>query len=306
MSPVVIALIIVFSVLAFLVIAYFLMSFLLARFLTHPKRFKKDFTHKVDVDKGLIPADMSYLKREPVSIKMSDGSYINGDFSQNGDNKKIVIIAHGYTWDREGSLKYAQFFFKHGFSILVYDERGHGENKTKFTTMGFNESKDVIDIVKYCHQRFGGDAVVGLHGESMGAASVLQSLKYHPNVSFVIEDCGYSSLRKLLIHKMKQTHIPTFFIHGANLMLKVFYKFSMEDVIPMNALKESDVPLLIIHGKNDDFVPPDEGEEIYETRKQNSDFHLIDGAKHAESYQVNPQAYEEICMSFINHIFERK
>ncbi len=306
MTPWVIALIILFSVLAFLLIAYFALSFGLAHFLTHPKRFKKEFTHKVDVDKGLIPADMSYLKREPISIKMSDGSFICADFSPNKDNEKIMIIAHGYTWNREGSLKYAQFFFKNGFSILLYDERGHGENKTKFTTMGYKEGRDVVDIVNYCHQRFGEDAIIGLHGESMGAASILQSLQYHPNVSFAIEDCGYSSLRKVLLHKMKQAHISTIFIHGINQMLKCFYKFSMEDVIPLDSAKVSDKPILIIHGAKDNFVPTCEGEEVYEACKDHAVIHLVEGANHAESYQVNPQAYEEICMSFINKTFERK
>ncbi len=305
MSPLAITLITVFSVLAFLLLFYFLFSFGLAFYLTHPKRFDKEFTHKVDVDKGLIPSDMSYMKREPIKVKMDDGSYIFGDFSENEEGKGIMIIAHGYTWNREGSLKYAQFFYKHGFSILIYDERGHGENKSKFTTMGYKEGKDIVNIVNYCREKYGNDLPIGLHGESMGGASVLEAMQYSPKVDFVINDCGYSSLRKLLLHKMRQAHIPSFFIYGSNIMLKMFFHFSMEDVIPMNEVKKSNIPLLIIHGANDNFVPPDEAKEIYQARKENSEIHLIEGADHAQSYQVNPQAYEEICMSFIDKILRR-
>lgn len=306
MSPLVITLIVIFSILAFLLITYFLLSFALAHYLTHPKRFKKEFTHQVDIDKGLIPLDMSYMKREPIEIRMEDGSYIHGDYSKNENEIGIMIIAHGYTWNREGSLKYAQFFYKHGFSILIYDERGHGENKTKFTTMGYKEGRDIVNIIEYCREKYGKDIPIGLHGESMGGASVLEAMKYHPDINFVIDDCGYSSLRKLLLHKMKQAHIPSIFIHGSNIMLKWLYKFSMEDVVPKDCVKDSDIPLLIIHGANDDFVPPDEGKEIFEARKDGSEFHLVPGADHAQSYQVNPQAYEEICMSFINNVLRRE
>ncbi len=305
MSPLAITLITISSAFVFLVLLYFLLSYILAFYLTHPKRFEKEFTHQVDVDKGLIPSDMSYMKRNPIEIKMDDGSYIHGDFSENEERKGIMIIAHGYTWNREGSLKYAQFFYKHGFSILIYDERGHGENTTRFTTMGYMEGKDIVNIVNYCRENYGSDLPIGLHGESLGGASVLQAMQYSPKIDFVIDDCGYSSLRKLLLHKMKQNHIPSFFIHGSNAMLKMCFHFSMEDVVPKNAVKKSNIPLLIIHGANDDFVPTEEGMEIYQARKENSEIHLIEGASHAQSYQVNPQAYEQMCMSFINKILRR-
>ncbi len=305
MSPLAISSIAVTSVFVFLILLYFLLSYILAYCLTHPKRVKKEFTHQVDVDKGLIPSDMAYMKREPIEIKTNDGTYIHGDFSENTERKGIMIIAHGYSWDREGSLKYAQFFYKHGFSILIYDERGHGENKTKFTTMGYQEGKDIVSIVHYCREKYGYHLPIGLHGESMGGASVLLAMQYSPKIDFVIEDCGYSSLQKLLLHKMKQSHIPSFFIHGSNVMLKMFFHFSMEDVVPSNAVKISTIPLLIIHGSDDDFVPVDEGMEIYQARKDNSEIRIIEGASHAQSYQVNPQAYEEMCMSFINKILRR-
>ncbi len=305
MSPLVITLITVFSILGFLIILYFILSYALAFYLTHPKRFSKEFTHKVDVDKGLIPSDMSYMKREEIEIEMDDGSLIHGDISEKENARGIMIIAHGYTWNREGSLKYAQFFYKNGFSTLIYDERGHGENTSTFTTMGFKEGKDIVNIVNYCRKRYGKDIPIGLHGESMGGASVLEAMQYSPEVDFVIDDCGYSSLRKLLLHKMKQAHIPSIFIHGSNLMLKLLCGFSMDDVIPMEEVKKSKIPLLIIHGENDNFVPTEEGKEIFEARKENSEIHLIPMADHAQSYQVNPQAYEEICMSFINNILRR-
>lgn len=300
--------IIILSIALFLLLGYFIIALSMDAYLLHPKRIGKEEAHQVDVDKGQIPLVMDYLERKPISIKARDGAYIEGDFSSNGDNKKIMVIAHGYSWNREGSLKYAQFFYKHGFSILLFDERGHGESKEKFTTMGYKESQDIADLVEYCHKEYGDDALIGLHGESMGAASVLASLEYNPKIAFAIDDCGYSDLSSLLLHRMKRSHIPfpSFFLPGANLVCKSFYGFSIKDVSPKKAIAKSDVPVLIFHGEDDDYVPTLEGKEIYEAREANTELHIVPGAIHARSYEVNPQAYEEICMGFINKILEKE
>ncbi len=308
MPKIYIALIVVISSIAFLFLLYFIIVASMARYLLRPKRISREEAYKVDVDKKQIPLDMGYLKREPLSIKADDGAYIDGDFSPNGDNKRIMIIAHGYGWNREGSLKYAQFFFKHGFSVLLFDERGHGESEERYTTMGYKEGKDIATLVQYCLDKYGNDAIVGLHGESMGASSVISSLRYKKKVAFAIEDCGYGDLYSLLLHRMRCSHIPcpAFFLPGVNIIAKIAYGFSLKDVSPKEDIKRSDVPLLIIHGADDDFVPTKEGQAIYDARPEGSEIHIVKGAIHARSYEVNPQAYEEICMGFINKIPERK
>ena len=308
MPKILIILIAVIASIVFLFLLYFIIVASMAYYLLHPKRISKEEAHQVDVDKGQIPLDMGYLKREPISVKADDGAYIEGDFSPNKDNKKIMIIAHGYGWNREGSLKYAQFFYKHGFSILLFDERGHGESKERYTTMGYKEGQDIARLVNYCIEKYGEETIIGLHGESMGASSVLESLKYDPKVAFAIEDCGYSDLPTLLLHRMKSSSIPfpAFFLPGASLITKLFYGFSLKEVSPKETIKKSKTPLLIIHGEDDSYVPTIEGKEIYASRPNGSEIHLVPKAIHARSYEVNPQAYEEICMGFINKIPERK
>lgn len=118
MSPLVITLITVFSILGFLIILYFILSYVLAFYLTHPKRFSKEFTHKVDVDKGLIPSDMSYMKREEIEIELDDGSLIRGDISEKENARGIMIIAHGYTWNRKVPLNMPNSFIRMVFQLL--------------------------------------------------------------------------------------------------------------------------------------------------------------------------------------------
>ena len=119
MEPHLLVLIIIGGVLILLVGIYFLVSYALVRYLSYPKKHETEWTQKCDVDKGLIPEDMSYMKREKIQLKARDGVIIECDFSLKENHRGIVVLAHGYTWTREGCLKYAQFLYKHGFSIFL-------------------------------------------------------------------------------------------------------------------------------------------------------------------------------------------
>lgn len=220
MNKLEISLTIAFSIIGFLVILYFLASFLMMYFISHPKKLSRKEALDVDIKKGLISEDLSYLKREELNIKMRDGTIIHGDFSSNINNKKIMILLHGYTWNRNGQIKYAQFFFKYGYSIYLYDERGHGENDTKFTTFGVKEGQDLTDIIKYFRNKYK-DSIIGVHGESLGAASVLMSLKENPDINFAIEDCGYASFKEAFTSQDERTSYTKIFYMGNQYLFKI-------------------------------------------------------------------------------------
>ena len=289
-----------------LLTVYFLICVKLSIFLSYPNKYDREYTHNLDVEKGLIPADMSFLKRETLNITARDGTLIKGDFSYHENQKGIVILAHGYTWTREGALKYGQFLYNDGFSIYIYDERFHGESDFKYVTMGHNESMDVCDIVNYFKNKYGKDVIIGLQGESMGAASVMNSLKYNPDVDFVLEDCGYESLKDLIKHKLKQMKLPSILLIGCNLVLKIKFKYTFKDVEPINSVKNSNVPLLIMHGKDDTLVPVTHALDLYEATKKHSEIHIFNDSEHAKSYENYKNEYEKIAIDFIHRILKEE
>ena len=295
MSSVFLILIIVLSLLVIFLLGIFGVSAGLAIMLSYPKRFTREFTHQCDVDKGIIDDEIESYERRPYVLTMKDGYQIHLDFIPNGESRKFVIIAHGYTWDKEGSLKYARIFYRLGYNCIIFDERSHGDNKHKAVTMGAKESSDLHEIIQDTYKRFGSDIIIGLHGESLGAATSLLSINFQDRIAFIVSDCAFSNLSQLLKYKLSLMHIPHFMLPVSSAFLLLFQHYKMYSVKPENAVKKALCPILVIHGAADTFIPPEHAERIFKNISPEvyKEIHFFEGANHAESYVSNQEKYSE-------------
>jgi len=219
-------------------------------------------------------------------------------------SNKFVILSHGYTYTRFGSVKYAHFFRKHGFNVVLYDNRGHGENRRTKVTLGVREARDLIALIDKLRDTYGKDIRIGLHGESMGAGIQVQALQYHPNIDFVICDCGFSHLAKVYedLANEKAPGFGELLVRPAAEVSKLLYGFSYYDVNPIDYLKANDVPLLFMHGEKDDLVSPEHSIRMHEANKGYSELHLFPGSGHAMSWADQPDEYEAIEEAFLKTV----
>src|SRR5574344_1166854 len=181
--------------LLFLILCIF-PSIIVTCLLIHPRRFSrknsKEYNAKMNFNKGC-----EVLARDEFSITLRDGYVLHGDKNIIKGSKKFVILCHGHCSNREGSLRYSLIFNELGFSTIIYDQRSHGDNKHKQITMGYLESQDLVEIINKTYKEYGDDIVLGLAGVSMGGATVLLSTKYQQKVNFIVDDCGYGSLKEV-------------------------------------------------------------------------------------------------------------
>ena len=110
-----------------------------------------------------------------------------------------------------------------GFHIFVYDHRNHHLSDKKITTMGDKEADDLQLVINYVKEKFNYDVVIGTHGESMGAATVMIHAGRYHSVSFVIEDCGFDDLYDLLyyLQKYNLNKVPGLLMFFANIVFKI-------------------------------------------------------------------------------------
>ena len=275
-------------------------SSLMANKMCHPKHYTSK-EEKNEYLGGLGSVDgINQYQRTPITFTMKDGYIIHGDYSLNNP-KKFVICMHGHTSIKDGSVKYAYALFRLGYSLVFYDHRSHGENERDYVTMGYRESEDALQIIEQVKERFGQDIEIGLFGVSMGGHTALMCADRNQSLSFIISDCAFASIEDLVRGFIKQHHsIAWMLLPWTNLILKTKYHFSFKDASAKNRLKNNkEVPILFIHGLNDNFVYPENAHRLYNSCNGPKRLELFEGAAHCESIVVDKERYYKVIEDFI-------
>lgn len=251
--------------------------------------------------------DNEWLK-EKLSIEGVSGKIV-GEIVHNDNNDsappKVAIVCHGHTWNRLNSIKYANIFYNKGYNLVLYDHAYFGESDGNFTTLGMNERHDLSKVIDLVRSKFGQNAILGLHGESMGAATVLLELGLRSDINFVVADCPFSDTMKYYRELLRcLTHLPSFpTVDIANAMSKSKYGYDFTKVVPLDCVKQSDVPICFIHGKADKFIFPSHSEKMFAASKNSlSELHLVDDAGHACSHLTDNAAYAKIVGDFVDKV----
>jgi len=234
---------------------------------------------------------------EEVHIESFDKKQLFGRFYPCKSSKNVMVLFHGYksSIDVDGS-KAVDICTKNGFNVLCVHQRGHGKSEGKSIAFGILERKDCRSWVEYIISRIGNDVNIMLMGISMGAATVMLSSNLNiPQIKGIFADCGYSSTKEMLKIGIKKMKLPQVVYPFLRLSAKMYGGFDPEEITPVKALFESEIPITIVHGDGDDFVPHYMGKECFDAAKSKiKRFESFAGAGHAISYYYDKEKYESL------------
>lgn len=259
--------------------------------------------------KAMLQELFQSLRNRPcefVTIQSRDGLTLSGRYYHTADNAPLAIGFHGYksAWltDFCGG---ADIAFQMGHNLLLIDERAHGKSQGRSITFGIKERQDLLLWVDYAVNRFGPDIQIILYGISMGGATVVMAseLDLPSNVKGIVADCPYSSPMDVILDVGKKRGFPPrlikpFVVLGA----KVYGGFDVRETTGAEAVKQAKIPILIIHGDDDTFVPPEMSAVIADANPQMVERHTFPGAYHALSYMVDTPRYEALVKGFIKRV----
>lgn len=259
--------------------------------------------------KKIIHANKDWLKAretEHVTIKSRDALTLHGDYFP-ADNKSdtIVLCHHGYTstgWDSCSSV--AAFFVREGYDCLVVDNRAHGKSEGDYVGFGILDRYDCLAWINYINARFENKKNIILYGVSMGAATVVMTSgfkKIPENVKAIISDCAFTSPYDVFAHILKRDyHLPEFPVMNINDMLtKKTAGYGFRDYSTLDAVRETNIPILFIHGEKDDFVPTEMSRRNYKACNSPKELLIVSNAGHAAAYYENVPLYEETVKEFL-------
>ena len=257
--------------------------------ITHPSRVSYDDVIN-EMKENNVYGNFDLYDKEDYIVKGLDGYELHCakiSTPETVGTGKYLIYSHGHKSNMYAASKYCDAFIELGFTCIIYDLRDHGANAKAICSMGGYEGQDLNFLIEDTVARYGDVEILGLHGESMGASTTLNALRYTDKVDFVVADCGFESL-KFMVHDMYNDMYLYPFGTCADIGFKVLYGIDDAEVSGIDALKGKGVPILFVHGLADDWIDVENSEDMYEEAQKYAycELWLVEGAGHARSRQV--------------------
>ncbi len=247
---------------------------------------------------------LTWVDTEKLAVTTADGYQLIGQvFYQAGENHKWVLLLHGYTGWKEELYPIAYQYYQRGYQIVCPDMRCSGESEGDFIGMGWTDRIDNQLWLDYILAQ-DAEAQIVIHGQSMGAACALMMTgeDLPEQVRAVVSDSAYTDVYAIFQKQIKEWfHLPGFpILDGANLVLQLRGGYNIKKASALNAVKESQVPILFIHGTEDAFIPVEMADELYQAANCEKEILLVDGAGHAQVQDKDPEMYYGTIFSFLD------
>lgn len=280
--------------------------------------FRRNDIVQNDLDRAVDGSAYHYLKdgilaardwaekqpQEEVSVTSYDGLRLVGDYIPTENARGTILLFHGW---RGGTISdfgvFLEFYQSLGLNILLAHQRAQGKSEGRFITFGVKERHDVHSWVKWHNDRFGAESPVWIAGLSMGATTVLMACgePFPENVRGVLADCGFTAPDDIITAVGKSMHLPaSLLIPAVDLHARVFAGFSLREYSTLDAMKQTALPILFVHGEADTFVPCEMTKQAYEAcASRDKTLLLVREAGHGQSYPMQPARYREAVREFV-------
>jgi len=241
-----------------------------------------------------------------VYITSHDGLKLHAKYYHTQDNAPISICFHGY---RATSVRDfcggVEICFKHGHNVLLIDQRAHGKSEGKTISFGIKERHDCISWINYAKEIHPNSKIL-LYGISMGAATIIMAseLIQDKRIVGIVADSPYSSPTEIIKKVCSEDmHIPSTLAYPFIYLGALIYgHFNLHETSCLSSITKSKIPILIIHGEQDGFVPCEMSKKLHNAASHNVQLVTFPEADHGLSYIVNKQNYENIVNTFLADI----
>ncbi len=154
-------------------------------------------THPFRIPVSELPASFG-LAYEEATLTTADGVTLKGWYVPSR-NRAAIIALHGSDGNRLQLLWHTRALAEHGYGVLLYDLRAHGESGGDVFQVA-DPTADVEAAVAYLCRREDVDPnQIGAVGLSLGAQALLQAAAEEPALKAIVSDgAGYTTMEDLL------------------------------------------------------------------------------------------------------------
>jgi len=249
----IVAITIVFSIISMIVVIFIYNG-------QFPRYDRPDMT----VTLGLIYDELeAEYPRELVSFNSGNTRLQGYVYGQNHE-MGLVVVAHGIGGGADSYLAQITYFVDQGWRVFAYDATGSFDSEGK-TTKGFPQALVDLDAaLTYINtQEAFASLPILLFGHSWGGYAVANILHYDYEIASVATVSGANSAMEMIVEQGRRmmggfiyTQYPFLWLYQTILFGKT------ASLKAVDAINGSNVPILIIHGTEDDVIAYEESSII--------------------------------------------
>lgn len=257
---------------------------------------------------------------EDVSFRATDGLLLKGWWFPAPDvparsvaEPKAVVFVHGRAQNRIASSfrpdLIAPLFLARGWSVLLFDLRGHGESEGERYSLGQYEPRDIVAAVDFAAAKSGAPRYrVALVGESLGAGSAIMTVQLDPTIGPVVADSAYADGYTVVSEVgTKYTGLPSWFTPGIVLASRIFFGLDVSSVRPADVVRAyPDRAWLFIQCEDDRTVFAHHGRDLKAASADpDTELWLAPGCDHVRAFTTYPSEWERRVMAFLDREIAR-
>ncbi len=226
------------------------------------------------------PADLG-VTYEDIFFEAADGVRLHGWWVPK-TNAPVFLWFHGNAGNISHRLENIKLLHELvGVQVFIFDYREYGRSEGHISREG--TYKDAAAAYRYVAETRAVPAPdIVLFGRSLGTALATDLAIQKPCRSLILESAFTNS------SEMAKMLAP--------------FLFDWRPKVPYKNLGKIDkvrVPVLIIHGSDDEIIPVEMGRRLFAAANSPKDLYIISGAHHNDTYIVGGRAYFERLKGFI-------
>ncbi|MEL6381062.1 MAG: alpha/beta fold hydrolase [Cyanobacteria bacterium J06626_18] len=234
---------------------------------------------------ALTPADLD-LPYEDVWIPVDEGQIHGWWIPANAPNAKTVLYLHGNAGNIETNVWRARYLSQLGLSVLLIDYRGYGLSSGPFPneTRVYEDTNAAWDYLTQNRKITPQNIVI--FGHSIGGAIAINLAHQYPQAGGLIVESTFTSMADMV----------DLTIYG-----QVFPKWLLHQTFPsQQKLPELKMPVLLIHGLDDNTIPATMSEQLYAEVPDPKQLWLVPGANHNNVAEVAGPEYREVLQQWLS------
>ncbi|MCM8818943.1 MAG: alpha/beta fold hydrolase [Candidatus Omnitrophica bacterium] len=253
----------------------------------------------------LTPKDIG-LSYENINLKTEDGKTLKAWLIHSEKSKGIIICLHGYPANKSDILTVVDFLYP-DFSLLLFDFRAQGESEGKVCYFGLKEFLDVksaVDFIKRDSRIK--DLPIGIWGYSFGGAvGIIFTAKYD-EIKTLVTDSAFANFPDMVKSYYKNLGPLKYIFSSFSIFLgKYVFKSDFKLNSPENFIGNVKCPVLIIHSRNDEFVPFSHAERLYKNANQIKELYVVEGPHTGLDRAYTDEYREKVKNFFLTYLIAK-